>query len=424
VKYVRKRSADLILGGGSHSCPFRGGAAACLAALFVFLPLASAAQQAQPAAPPKTTESFAALSAKADAARDANRLDDAILLYKKALALRPGWAEGWWSLGTIAYDQSLYPEAARAFRKVVTLAPRNGTAYVMLGLSEFELGHDDVALKNLEKGEAFGLDKNPELRRVVLYHQGVLLQRQGKFQAAREILEQMCLQGLQSDEVASALGMTLLRQRNKSPAAPGSADADAEVVTRVGRAGCLAGQKKFDEGRKDFGAVVAQYPRYPRIHYAFGLFLVEASDLPAAVAEFKREIENDPSDVVSRLQIAAAMYKTDDGVGLPYAEEAVKLAPEQPFGHYLLGMLLLDTDDYQKAIPELEIAQKAFPREARIYLALGTAYSRAGRKQDAARVRAAFQRLTEQEKSKAGGGQEPGGAIIGEFPTGDLPPPQ
>jgi tetratricopeptide (TPR) repeat protein len=380
----------------------------------VYGPFACAQSNAAPA-------SFVALAAKADAARDANRLDDALLLYKNALALRPGWAEGWWSLGTIQYDQNAYAEAARAFRKVVTLAPRNGTAYVMLGLSEFELGRDDLALQHLEKGESLGLDKDPELRHVFLYHQGVLLQRRGKFQAARDILEQLCLQGVESGELVRTLGMTLLRQRSKAQPAPGSED--AEVVTRVGRAGCLAGQKNFDEGRKDLGAVVSQHPKYPWIHYAFGLFLVEASDLPAAVAEFKAEIENNPADVVSRLQIAVAMYKTDSAAGLPYAEEAVKLAPQQPFGHYLLGMLLLDTDNYQKAIPELEIAQKAFPRESRIYLALGTAYSRAGRKQDAARVRAAFQRLTEGQTSKAGSGQE-GGDAGGRIRVEDVPLPQ
>jgi len=393
-----------------------------VAMVFVFSAKVPVAGQTEPAAPRQTTESFGVLAAKADAARDANRLDDALLLYKRALASRPGWTEGWWSLGTIQYDRDAYAAAVRAFRKVVALAPKNGTAYVMLGLSEFELGHDDVALKHIEKGESLGLDKDPDLRRVVLYHHGVLLQRVGKFQAARETLEQLCLQGVQSDEIATALGLTLLRQRSKSPTAPGSED--AEVVTRVGRAGCLAGAKKFDDGRKELSAIVGQHPKYPWIHYAFGLFLLEASDLPAAVAEFKKEIENNPADVVSRLQIATAMYKTDSATGLVYAEEAVRLAPQEPFGHYLLGTLCLDTDDYLKAIPELEIARKAFPREARIYLALGAAYSRAGRRQDAAQARTAFQRLNEEEKSKTGSGQEPGDAHGGEIPTGNVSPPQ
>ena len=158
---------------------------------------------------------------------------------------------------------------------------------------------------------------------------------------------------------------------------------------------CLAGEKKFDEARKEFDAAVTQYPKYPKIHYAYGLFLVEASDLGTGIAQFKDEIVNNPADVISRLQIAAAMYKTDSAAGLPYAQQAVKLEPQQPFAHFLLGLLLLDTDNFQQAIPELEIARKAFPRQARIYLALGTAYSRAGRIADAGRARATARHLKE-----------------------------
>ena len=354
-----------------------------------------------PAAPPaRSSESFPALSAQAAAARDANRLSDALLLYKKALALKPNWAEGWWSVGTIAYDQSLYAEAASAFQKTVALAPRNGTAHVMLGLSEFELGHDVLSLKEIEKGESLGLDADEELRHVALYHQGVLLQRKEKFQAAREILEQLCVQGVHSDEITTALGMTLLRHASKNVAQAGSADAD--VATRVGRAECLAAEKKFDEARNSFAAAVTQYPKYPEIHYAYGLFLVEASDLPAAIDQFKAEIQDNPADVISRLQIAAATYKTDSAAGIPFAEDAVKLAPQQPFGHFLLGLLRLDLDDYMGAIPELELAEKGLPREAKLYAALASAYSRAGRKPEAARARATFARLNQQtEKAES-----------------------
>jgi len=417
---VRTHSTAFILG---VTCrlpnSWTAASAACLSVCF----LALAVAQNRPS-PSSSGVSFAALSAKADAARDANRLDEALPLYRKALAMRPGWAEGWWSLGTISYDRNSYAEATRAFEKVIRLAPRNGTAFVMLGLSEFELGHDDPALKDIEKGTSLGLDTDPELRHVALYHEGVLLQRQGKFQAAQEIMEQLCLQGVQSDEVAAGLGMTLLRKRGKSPPPQGSTD--AEIVSRLGGAACLVGQKKFDEAREDMDAVVRQHGNYPGIHYAYGLLLVEASDLPAAVAEFKAEIQNQPADVVSRLQIAATTYKTDSASGLPYAEEAAKLAPQQPFAHYLLGLLLLDTGNHERAIPELEIAQKAFPGETRIYLALGTAYSRAGRKQDAARARATFQRLTDKLQQPGARGQSaPEDTGTESLPFGELPsPPQ
>ena len=98
-----------------------------------------AASPAQQASASKHPATFAQLSAQADAARDADRLDEAINLYRRALALRPSWAEGWWSLGTIYYDRDAYDKAAFAFQKLVALQPQNGTAQAMLGLCEFGL---------------------------------------------------------------------------------------------------------------------------------------------------------------------------------------------------------------------------------------------------------------------------------------------
>jgi tetratricopeptide (TPR) repeat protein len=341
--------------------------------------------------------SFNQLAAKAQKASEENRLDEAARLYARALAIKPKWAEGWWSLATLEYDQDHYAKSAAAFKKLVPLQPTNGTAFAMLGLCEFELGSNQASLRDIQKGIDLGLQTNPELRHVVLYHQGLLLQRKGSFQAAQDALEQLCLQTGPNDAAANVLGMTLLRSSAKEPPTAGSADAD--VVLRVGRAACLAGEKKFDEARPAFEAVVRDFPNYPNIHYAFGMFLLELRDVPASVDQLKQEIANNPTDVVSRLRIAAAEYKLDSAAGIPYAEEVIKVDPNQPFGHYLLGLLRLDTDDYKNAIPELEIAQKAFPHEARIFLALGTAYSRAGRKEDAARARANFQRLQSEVNS-------------------------
>jgi tetratricopeptide (TPR) repeat protein len=195
---------------------------------------------------PHATE-FARLSARANAARDANRLDEAVVLYRKALAIKPRWAEGWFSLGTIYYDENAYSEAVRAFGKVAALRPKQGTALAMLGLSEFEVGQDELALKHIQASIKIGMAEDEQLPKVVLYHEGVLLQRSGKFESAQERLEQLCLQGVQSEELSSTLGMVLLRSRAK--ASPASGSKDAEMVQTVGHAECLAGQHKYDEAR-------------------------------------------------------------------------------------------------------------------------------------------------------------------------------
>ena len=348
----------------------------------------------------KSTSSFASLSAQADAARDADRLDEAATLYRNALAIKPGWGEGWWSLGTIDYDRNAYREASQSFEKLLALQPKSGTARAMLGLCQFELGMEDAALESLQEARQAGVAANPQFRHVMLYHEGILLQRKGRFEAAQETLGQLCRQSPYAPEVNLAMGAVALRVSDQK--LPVAGTAGYLVMNQSGEATCLGVQRKYDEARRQFDALLASHPQYPNLHYAYGKLLLDASDNDAAVAQFEAEIKRNPNDVVSRLRIASAKYRIDSAAGLPYAEQAVKLDPSLPLGHYLLGLLLLDTDDYLRAIPELEIAQKSFQDQPKVYFALASAYSRAGRHDDAARARETFMRLNKEQQSKSG----------------------
>src|SRR5690348_10390031 len=125
------------------------------------------------------SKTFHELAARADSARDANHLEEATKLYHRALVLNPKWAEGWWSLGTLEYDNGRYAEAELAFGKVVVLDPKQGTARAMLGLCEFEMGQNDRALKDIEASKTLGVLEDKQLRDVVTYHEAILLQRTG-----------------------------------------------------------------------------------------------------------------------------------------------------------------------------------------------------------------------------------------------------
>lgn len=367
-----------------------------------FLPAGTARTQTHattqhPGTPAST--SFQALASRAKAALDSERTEDAIPLFRQALKLNPRWADGWWSLGTIDYDTDRYAEAAEEFQRVVTLDPRQGTARAMLGLCQFELGQDSDALHNIEASKALGITDDRQLRDVVLYHEGVLFQRAGRFEGAQEALSSLCLSGVSSEELTQTLGMSVLRMRDTKPPAQGSIAAD--VVTHIGRGACLSGQKNYDAARHEFKAVVANYPDFPYVHYAYGIFLQDARDTAGAIGQFQEQIAITPNDVLPQLRIGAAEYKVDSSAGLPYAEEAVRLAPHLPFAHYLLGLLLLDTGNYKNAIPQLEIARKAFPLEAKIDLSLAAAYAHVGRSEDAAGARAEFLRLSKSARNES-----------------------
>ena len=387
--------------------------AAAMLIIFGFVCAIASPQTAQSGPMPtvanvQSPTQFQSLSRRAMEALDADRLQDAIPLFRKALALNPRWVEGWWSLGTALYDQQSYAEAELAFQHVVAMDPNHGTAHALLGLCEFELDDDRAALRDIEASKELGTDIDPQLRDVVFYHEGVLLQRAGRFIAAGKPLASLCLGSGGSSDVVRTFGMTALRMSDKQFPPPGSES--AVVAMQVGRAACSAAQKDFDSARRQFTMVTDAYPHFPYIHYAFGRMLIEASDIRGAVAEFKREIDEGHDRVLPMLQIAAAEYKVDPAAGLPYAEQAVTLAPKLPFAHYLLGLLLANTGAAEKAIPELETARRAFPQDQRVYWSLATAYARVGRAQDAAKARAEVTRLSQRSAQQGESGSAAGSA--------------
>ena len=376
------------------------------AGLYASLSTAALAQTARPATNKSQagSSSFQALAEEAAKARDADRLDEAVQLYGRALALNPKWAEGWWSLGTLHYDSNRYAEAELAFEKVVALDPKQGTARAMLGLCEFEMGQSDRALKDIEASKTLGVLEDKQLRDVVIYHEGVLLQRAGQFEAAKAALASLCLNGVRINQVVEAFGLVALRLRDDSPPDPGTEA--GWVVQHVGRAACLTGAKEYDAAKAEFEQVLARAPDFPLVHFAYGCALIDAHDVDGAVKEFEAEIAQQPKSVLPRLRIAVAEYKVDSAAGLKFAEEAVALRPDLPLGHYLLGLLLLDTGTYDRAVPELETARAAFPKEARIDLALASAYAHVGRAQDASKARAEFARKRQTEQAAAQGARE------------------
>ena len=364
-----------------------------MAAVLITDPVFVAAALGVPAGQSRsaTTSDFSTLSARAEAARAAGRLDEAAPLYRKALAMRPEWKEGWWALGTILYDQELHATAARAFRRLLVLDSNNGTAHLMLALCEYQVERDASAMEHIQTAKKLGVQKDGELPHVLSYHEAMLLLRGRRYERALEALQPLVAGGVDEENLHIGLGLCVLLMRPQD--APSEGSPGREIVLRAGRAERHHLAKEFDAARVGYSTLVQEFPRFPNIHYAYGRFLLATGDLDRGVAQFLEEITNSPGHVRARMQIAAARFRVDSAAAIPFAAEVVKLEPRYPFGRYLLGLLYFDVGDIGRAIPELEAAARMVPQEAQFQFTLGNAYARAGKKEAAARARAAFARL-------------------------------
>ena len=370
------------------------------------------------AAAARAPNNFATRAAQADAARDANHLEEAVSLYRKALVLRPDWKDGWWSLGTILYDSDSYKLAAPAFRRLIAIDPGNGTAHLMLGLCEYQLGLYASSMKRIQAAKRFGIKKDEQLEHVLLYHEGMLWLREGSYENAIEPLSILAKQSVRSEELDVALGLAVLLIPPKDAPADGSPG--RKIIVRAGRAEEYALAKNFEEARKGYISLAQEFPDFPNVHYAYARFLLSIEETEAARAQFNEEIKRSPQHIRARMQIASTYYRTDSAAGIPDVLEVVKLKPAYPFGHYLLGLLYFDSGNLQQAVPQLEAAARMVPQEPQFQFALGNAYARVGRKADAARARAAFRRLGGDTRSSGGS------STYGDQQTlrlGQVPPP-
>jgi len=361
----------------------------------------------------KSEAAFNDLAKRAEEASAAEKLDEALPLYQQALRLRSTWAEGWWRAGTILYEKDVYAEARDAFRRLVALEPKQGAAWAMLGLCEFQTREFERAAASLQRGRALGIAGNQQLNSVVRYHTALVYTRLEQFEIAYEILREFLREGNENQKVVEAFGLTMLRL----PFLPNEIPPDRrEQVLIAGRAGFNMAARRMDEARKAFDELVARYPEAPNTHYAFGVYLLN-QDADAALEEFRRELKISPAHVPAMLQMAFEYLKRDEHENaLPWAEQSVKLSPNLFPARNALGRILLELGQIERAIVELEAGVKLAPDSPEMHFALARAYTRAGRKQEAARERETFQRLDKLYRTQRDGAQSVGGEETGEKP--------
>jgi tetratricopeptide (TPR) repeat protein len=182
-----------------------------------------------------------------------------------------------------------------------------------------------------------------------------------------------------------------------------------EMILMAGRASYMMATRNTAAADKAFEALTARYPETQNVHYAYGVFLLQ-EQADKAIEEFKRELELQPGHASSLIQLAYEYLKQGDAAAaLPWAQEAVKVAPNSFPARKSLGQALLETGDVDGAIRELESGIKLAPESPSLHFQIARAYQRAGRLDDANRARDEFTRLDRLARTLKSGAQSVGG---------------
>jgi predicted Zn-dependent protease len=356
--------------------------------------LAAAWMPAQtPATPAK--DGFDDLARRAQAALD-SRPEEAAGLYKQALAIQPRWPEGWLYMGGALYQSGRYAEATDALRKGVELAPGIGTGWALLGLSESQLEDQDQALADIRKGEDLGLGGKADFETAVRVRAAQLLIRSSAFDEALAQLEPLAKHHDSPPAVEEAMGLCVLGMPDDAGQIPPQRRA---VVDLAGKAAWAFASQRPDAAAEGYRQLLAQYPNEPGVHYANGLYLME-TDLTAALAELQKEVKSNPKHWPALLVIASIEIRQGaPEQAIESLQAALKAVPAKYrwLCHTDLGRADLAVDKVDGAIAELENAVRQMPSSASVHFFLAQAYRQAGRKADADRERAEFEKMKAQQ---------------------------
>ena len=272
--------------------------------------------------------------------------------------------------------------------------PKIAVAWAMLGLCEYETKQYDLSIKHLSNAVSRGIDTDQNVSDVTHYHLALLLTRNGRYEQAMKVLALFAQRNANAPAYVEGMGIAALRKPLLPAELPPS---ERELVIDVGHAMYDAAALKTTEAALDFKSVVAKYPTTPNVHYLYGSFLMY-SDSNEGLAQFKQELEYSPTHLPALVTIASEyVTRKDFKTGLPYAEKAVEIDPGNFAAQNVLGRILAEGDiDPPRGVKELELAKKLEPDSPQVRIALATAYTRAGHKEEAAREREEFLKLKKQ----------------------------
>jgi Tfp pilus assembly protein PilF len=124
------------------------------------------------------------------------------------------------------------------------------------------------------------------------------------------------------------------------------------------------------------------------------------TDIKQALAEFQKEVQNNPKHWPAMLVIASLQIRQGaPEKAIESLRTAMKIAPTKYrwFCHLNLGRADLDANDSAAAISELEDAARQKPSSADAHFFLAEAYREAGRKADAEREKTEFEKTKAQQ---------------------------
>ena len=289
-------------------------------------------------------------------------LEAAEEVFRRAMALRPGYAPAHMRLGNVLLARDRGAAAAIELERALELAPDLQPARVALAqirLSEGELKGSAALLEEV-------LERSPRHGQA-LSTLGQVYMRQGRRDEAREIAERarspasynLYSDPLMSEVVAEGLSSVLLWERAKSFLEDGN----------------------YEQAARGLRQVVALLPSNPEVHLQLAVAYGGLGELALAGRHLERTVALDPDQADARIRLATFyLERQSPAEAVPHLRKAMELAPDDPDAGWLLGKAQVLAGDLRGGLASFEEASAA-GREVRAWAhnEWGSALAQTGR---------------------------------------------
>ncbi len=333
---------------------------------------------------------------EAQQAQAANRDEVAVADYQRIVKVAPTLAPAYNNLGRLLYNLGRYPEAVVTLQRGLALAPEMRPAQIMLGASLFKLGQFTEALSPLQAGANAMPDDR--FAHVTLAQTLVGLNR---LPEAIAELERVLATNPKDQEAWYLLGKLHLQLSQSAFAQVQSIDAATPLAHQM--AGEIMESMENTPGAIDaYKQAIAAAPNDPGAMEHLADLYWHTGDWTHARDTYRILLAKQPRNCAEHWKLADSLDELGEpaAAGLQEVNIALELCPSLAQAHAERARLLLRSGKAADALPDLEAAEKAAPREPSVQSLFAQAYRALGDRTRADAANAKFLQLEREQREE------------------------
>jgi tetratricopeptide (TPR) repeat protein len=326
----------------------------------------------------------------------------AIEEFRKSAEADPSRAETHARLGMVYQSTGMLPQAALALEKALAVDPNLPQVGILLAFTYQSMGRNQDAIPYLAK--ALENESDPRVRVLAGLRLVDLYFATHDSEHGLEVVEKLRRLAPKDPAVLYTASKVYANLWNSTVELLLNTAPDSYRVHQV-FAEVFEAQDRFADAAKEYRQIIQMEPTLPGAHYRLGRMILRNGDNPEndqkALAEFKKELEIQPDDIPSYLEIGEINLRAQH---LDEAEKEFSHALSAQSGNVRamvgLGGVNLARKQYAKALEQLQPAAKIAPEDSSIRYSMMLAYRSLGRAADAQREYAEFQKLKTAEQQR------------------------